>query len=103
MDIVDYQNWVRQGWTTDPSRELTLRDDYIMTAGLGGETGEVLELLKKNVRDGVLDKEELVKELGDVLFYLTMICSRNNITLNEVMVTNVTKLTMRRAKKREQT
>lgn len=47
------------------------RDLFIAGCGLIGETGEIVELLKKRVRDGVLDREKLLLELGDALFYLT--------------------------------
>lgn len=98
MTLNEFQEWVRAKWTTSPDRELTLRDDFIMSVGLGGETGEVLEILKKNVRDGKLDLVHLTEELGDVLFYLTMICNRHGIKLNDVMETNVSKLTARKKK-----
>lgn len=97
MTVNKFQEWVRGRWTSK-TRKLTLRDDYIMAAGLGGETGEVLEILKKHVRDEKLDLKHLEEELGDVLFYLTMICNRHGIKLVDVMETNVTKLTARKKK-----
>ena len=39
------------------------------TLGLAGETGEIAEKIKKYYRDGVIDKKDLQKELGDVIFY----------------------------------
>lgn len=72
-----------------------LRDKFIMTTGLAGETGEVVELLKKEVRDGKLDTQELALELGDVLYYLTMIANRNGFTLEQLQRRNVHKLELR--------
>lgn len=51
-------------------REVT-PDLFVACAGLIGETGEIAEHVKKHVRDGVLDREKLRLELGDVMFYLT--------------------------------
>lgn len=73
-----------------------------MTVGLAGETGEVMEILKKKVRDGSFyfdeeEKEHLVEELGDVLYYLTMICNRHEIRLSDVIDANVDKLNKRYA------
>lgn len=96
----EFQEWVRAKWTTSPDRELTLRDDFIMSVGLGGETGEVLEILKKGVRDGKMDTIHLTEELGDVLYYLTMIASRHNILLSTVMEVNVSKLNKRYANRK---
>ena len=39
------------------------------TLGLAGETGEIAEKIKKYYRDGVIDKKDLQKEFGDVIFY----------------------------------
>ena len=68
--------------------------------GLCGESGEVAEKVKKILRDkkGKLDsksKQELVKEMGDVLWYLSAIASELKISLEEVARINVTKLSNR--------
>ena len=89
MNFDDYQEWCKSGWKGSPSK-YTLKDDFIMCTGLPGETGEVLELLKKAQRDQkdikLVDKKELTKELGDVFFYLN---------------TNIKKLTARRKRNKK--
>lgn len=71
--------------------------------GLCGESGEVAEKIKKLIRDkkGKLDlqsKQEIVKELGDVLWYLSAIASELKINLEEVAKINITKLSNRKNK-----
>lgn len=66
--------------------------------GLCGEAGEVLELFKKDIfgykYDGKkrLDREALVKELGDIQWYFDMMLDVYGITLEEVLATNAKKL-----------
>ena len=61
--------------------------------GLAGEAGEVCDHLKKFCFHGVeIDRDKLVKELGDVLWYFALVLHTNNITLDEVMKQNVFKL-----------
>lgn len=67
-----------------------------MTAGLAGETGEVVEVLKKHVRDGKLRREDLILELGDVLHYWTRICQEFSLDPDVVMDANIRKLQLRR-------
>ena len=100
IDMIAYQKWVRKMWT-NKNRKLELRDFYIMSVGLGGETGEVLEILKKSVRDNKIDKVHLVEELGDVLYYLAMICNYQKISLANVIESNVKKINIRYGKKRK--
>ena len=98
MRTRDYEKFVNDFWTSrraaDESNEM--RQRFIMTVGLAGECGEVCELLKKQVRDGVLDREDLCLELGDVLYYLTKITHHNGLTLNDLMTKNKEKLEHRR-------
>jgi NTP pyrophosphatase (non-canonical NTP hydrolase) len=100
MNISEYQKWADENWHSKGQLRqfMDQRDYFIMTAGLGGETGEVLEVLKKDVRDGKFDKENLTKELGDVLYYLTMIASYHSISMQEVIDKNVKKLEDRRSR-----
>ena len=66
------------------------------TLGLCGETGEVAEKVKKQVRDGVFNRHEVAKELGDVLWYLANICNDIGYNLDEVADINIEKLTSRK-------
>lgn len=73
-----------------------LAELFVMATGLAGEAGEVLELLKKHVRDGTpVDAGRLVKELGDAQFYLGKIAHTFGFSLAEVMASNVDKLAAR--------
>lgn len=67
------------------------------TLGLAGEAGEVADKVKKLIRDdnGVLTpekKKEMIKELGDVLWYLTACASELGVNLEEVAVLNTKKV-----------
>lgn len=64
--------------------------------GLGGETGEVLEVVKHHIfGEEPLDKMALAKELGDVLWYLAAICTTTDINLSAVAELNAAKLDFR--------
>lgn len=98
MTLNEYKEWCAGIWTGS-KRKLGLHDDYVMGTGLPGEVGEVLELLKKAERDkhSVLkvNKKKLIKELGDVQYYLMMICHRQGIEPQEIIRANVKKLKAR--------
>ena len=68
----------------------------ITTLGLAGEAGEVADYIKKVFGHGhTLDAEKLKKELGDVLWYVSDICSKFGFSLDEVAKLNVEKLKAR--------
>lgn len=67
------------------------------TLGLVGEAGEIAEKVKKVIRDnqGIIDqekKQEIKKELGDVLWYLAQICTELDLNFSEVAEFNIEKL-----------
>ena len=67
------------------------------TLGLANEAGEVAGKIKKIFRDkgGQIteeDRQALKQELGDVLWYLTQICTEIGLTLEEVAQANLEKL-----------
>ncbi len=67
------------------------------TLGIAGEAGEIAEKVKKIIRDhdGVIDakkRDELKKEIGDVLWYLSMLCTELQLQFNEVAEANIVKL-----------
>lgn len=79
-----------------------LGNNYIYPVlGLCGESGEVAEKIKKVIRDsdGVISMEkkaEIVKELGDVLWYLANICEELGVELDSVATINIQKLAQRK-------
>jgi NTP pyrophosphatase (non-canonical NTP hydrolase) len=92
-DLDDYQRQSRQTWS------LIQTDHPIAypTLGLANEAGEVAGKVKKIFRDhqGEVtpeDREALKQELGDVLWYLSQICSELDLTLSEVASANLEKL-----------
>ena len=93
MSLNEYGAFVDERWMGGSPENLQLRDHYIMTVGLAGEVGEVCEVLKKHVRDGnPIDKKNLTKELGDVLYYLTRIATAYGIEPQALMDANVEKI-----------
>ena len=65
--------------------------------GLVGEAGEVAEKVKKIIRDenGIVSrekKEEIKKELGDVLWYIANLAYELDIKLEEIAQGNIEKI-----------
>jgi len=70
------------------------------TLGLAGESGEISEKIKKVLRDngGIMDearKEEIKKELGDVLWYVAQLATELNLSLEDIANFNLKKLISR--------
>ena len=73
------------------------------TLGLTNEAGEFAGKVKKIFRDkrGVIseeDRQELKKELGDVLWYVAQLATELNVSLEEVASQNLQKLFDRQAR-----
>ena len=99
MDFKTYQNKARE---TAKYPNLGSNNIY-PTLGLVGEAGEVAEKVKKVIRDknSIFDEESklaIKKELGDVLWYLSNLCTEFNFSLDEVALNNLEKLKLRAAK-----
>lgn len=68
--------------------------------GLAGETGEVCEIVKKHINGSrVLNRDDLKKELGDVMWYLAALSSHLGFTLTDIAETNIKKLRKRHGEK----
>lgn len=68
--------------------------------GLAGETGEVLEAIKKLDRDdkGIINdtkRMQIQKELGDVLWYLSNLAREFELSLDAIAQSNIAKLKSR--------
>jgi NTP pyrophosphatase (non-canonical NTP hydrolase) len=91
MDLNKYHEFVKSTCVRDDNKY------WYACLGLAGECGEVTEHIKKSARTDFKDindrKKELTLELGDVLWYLTRLANELGITLDEIIDSNVEKLT----------
>ena len=61
--------------------------------GLCGESGEAIDIVKKWFAHGhELDRDGLIKEIGDVAWYIAEIAHALGVSLEEVLVRNINKL-----------
>lgn len=104
MNFNDYQ---KQALTTDTYNKndglVSVTDLAFLNKVLGlvGESGEVAEKVKKILRnnDGVAtedDRREIMKELGDVLWYMATLSQYLGYDFEEVAQTNLDKLADRK-------
>lgn len=64
--------------------------------GLCGESGEVIDVVKKYLYQGhELDENKIIDELGDVFWYINLCANALNVDLEEVARRNVEKLEKR--------
>ena len=113
VDFEKYSKFV-DAVTSDESKDfLALSDRLVMldekganierllTAGVGlnAEAGEFLEIVKKMIFQGKpwddANREHLIIELGDVIWYAANACMALDISFEEVVARNVTKLEKR--------
>src|SRR5258708_7497961 len=78
--------------------EMTPDDAHLthMAIGVAGESGELLDAIKKKtIYQKELDRENVIEELGDIEFYLEGIRQQLCITREECLYHNVMKLSKR--------
>jgi NTP pyrophosphatase (non-canonical NTP hydrolase) len=75
----------------------TALNDQYLSLGLVGEAGEVASLFAKAVRDseGLVNQDNLKKELGDVLWFVAVLAQHYNIDMNDLAIGNINKLRSR--------
>ena len=74
------------------------RKDVLINAvmGLCGESGEAIDIVKKHLHQGhELDREKLIRELGDIAWYLAEAATALEIDLETVLEKNIEKLKSR--------
>lgn len=100
MDFNDYQEDCRQTDVGTSAQDVLQPGWLYYLLGLVGESGEVAEKCKKLFRDkdGIIDedfRDMLVKELGDVLWYMARLADTFDIPLGYVAEENSKKLISR--------
>ena len=93
MTINEYQKLAMT--TLNPA--LSERDVLINAVmGLCGESGEAIDIVKKHLAQGhELDREHLIKELGDIDWYLAEAATVLGVELEDVLQRNIDKLKAR--------
>lgn len=93
MTINEYQSLAMT--TLNPA--LSQKDVLINAVmGLCGESGEAIDIVKKHLHQGhELDKDKLIKELGDIAWYLAEAATALEIPLEDVLQGNIDKLKKR--------
>ena len=93
MDVNEYQKSAMK--TLNPM--LDKKDVLINSVmGLCGESGEAIDIVKKWLMQGHdLDKEHLIKELGDIAWYLAETATALDVPLETVFQENLDKLRRR--------
>lgn len=92
MTFDEYQKGVMR---TASDVTLATKDNMLMNGimGAAGESGELADLLKKQIFHGhPFDREHYIKECGDVLYYLALIAESLDTTLEDIAIVNNKKL-----------
>tara|TARA_R100000963_G_scaffold30801_1_gene22109 strand:- start:340 stop:663 length:324 start_codon:yes stop_codon:yes gene_type:complete len=82
-----YMDFTRRTARYPKSKEI----EYLMI-GLMNEAGEVGGAFKKEIRDNINNKDLIIDEMGDVLWYLTRLCDVYDVKISELMMKNIDKL-----------
>ena len=93
MDANKYQTLAM----TTLNKDLNKKDILINAVmGVCGESGEAIDIVKKHLHQGhELDKEKLIKELGDIAWYLAEAAYALDVDLSSVLEGNINKLKAR--------
>lgn len=86
----------KNGQAIIDSLDVTKAHAIHMAIGISGESGELLDAIKKHVvYNKPLDRENVVEELGDLEFYMEGLRQAFGITREETIVQNIAKLGVR--------
>ena len=90
MEFKDYQNKI---YRAIPDHESQKDEILHWAVGLSEECGEVMSVLKHHYYGGEdFNREELVKEIGDVLWYTAALCTAAGVNMDSIAKLNVEKL-----------
>lgn len=98
MNADDYQRLAARTLIDGPDAAYSGADIMLVwnALGLAGEAGEVADTIKKAVfHQHGIDRDALIKELGDVLWYVAALCSKLDVSMSDVMERNIAKLKRR--------
>jgi NTP pyrophosphatase (non-canonical NTP hydrolase) len=97
MLVDDYADWAATIRGTHGGSDPQTAEMSYLGLGLAGECGEVVELVKKLLRDGKLDSDHLCEELGDVAYYWARLCVAAGKSPSEILDRSQAKIDARLA------
>ena len=79
-----------------PNQRYDMAQLFNATLGLSGEVGEFNDAIKKMIfHEQGFNEEHLKKELGDILWYVALICDTFEWEMGDIMRRNIDKLVKR--------
>jgi len=100
--VIEFDEYQRGALRTASARDK--KNELLhLVLGLVGESGEIAEKFKKWVRDcdsdeARIDRADIAKELGDVLWYVAVLADYLDLSLDDVATGNLAKLASRQAR-----
>ena len=102
MTIDEYAAWAATIPRNRPS-DGAPGDDLLYLAylglGLAGEAGEVVEHVKKRLRDGAWNPDRMAEELGDLVYYWACLCVAAGRSPSAVLAASAGKIALRLAER----
>lgn len=100
---MSFEKTIQEYYVMRPDEDLARDQRYLENRelihacmGLSGESGELVDLIKKSVNYGKpLDTDKLLNEAGDVVHYLARILDAHGFTLEDAKAANLDKLEAR--------
>ena len=93
MDFNNYQEKALR--TSRVPEHVDIASVIVPMLGLAGETGQLLSEYKKHLRDGEahrMFKERVSEELGDLLWYISNVASKFDLSLSDIAAGNLAKV-----------
>lgn len=93
MTFQEYQKQALNFLNPDIKQEQLI---ILVALGLNGESGQVADYLKKvKYHNHKMDNDTMIKQLGDVLWYLAISAQALGISFNDIATKNIEKLKIR--------
>lgn len=101
MNLDKYQKRAAEFDLFETSVDLKAPGFLEKVLGIAGEAGEVIDKIKKIIRDkggyaSEEDRAEIAKELGDVLWYVANVARYLGVSLSDIAEGNIKKLSSRK-------
>ena len=93
---ITFEEYIEESKRTYAWQGLPDIEVCMLCMGLAGETGEIIDYLKKVGFQGkIFQKEDLINEMGDMMWYFAMLCDFFHIKFEDILTNNIEKLRRR--------